>query len=280
MGKNLVKTGRVIKVNPYDILSLYKYAKYHIQWESRELIKKLMEIYPYRKELGNEDYDVFYNYGGGVLFEGEGVEKDVSIHIPLNFLLLPVYIHGIVPPSYEYEKIIDVIEPDKNDVVDMDKLSLFNVYQVVDDAKGRINVVKLVISIEYRKDIRNYGIGALDVIADDIPTIEDPERLSILSLVYDSSDEEERIAKYLGKIRELQGKKYSEIGRFRDGIEWVEERLITTINLINALYTSKFDENDIIGWMLKQYSDTFKGFGCEFEDMLSSAAKVISAFLL
>jgi hypothetical protein len=85
---------------------------------------------------------------------------------------------------------------------------------------------------------------------------------------------------YLEKMKKLHGKKYSEVKDISDkDVSWLEEALTTTVNLINALHTVEFDENSVEGWLLKSYSDTFKGFGCEFEEALLSAAKVISAFL-
>jgi len=278
--KNLVKTDKVIMVNPENLLTLYRYAKYYIKWESEEFIKKLREIYPLVRESN------YYDYYEKVQFvKKDNIEEGIRFYIPLNYVLLPTYLHIYVPEPYK-----NIIKSKKSDVIDINEFSLFNVYQVVDDVNGRFSLVKLGVSIEYRDNIDCYGVKALEVFAKD-KYIKSPQDFLIMSVFHDLIREEDKFAGYLKIIKKLQGTKYSELEEYQErnyfyrikedilDIFWLEESLITTINLINALYTNEFDENDIIGQLLKPYSDTFKGFGCKFEEVLPAAAGVISAFL-
>jgi hypothetical protein len=240
-----------------------------MQWESGEFVKVLRELRSYKEKLGPHKHIDFYD-DVRLLDGGRGI----SFYLPLSFVLLPTYMHKKIPESCK-----DIIKPKKSEVVDINELSLFDVYKVVDSLEGRFRLVKFGISIEYRKDIDSYGLDALRVIAKDEEVVITPQDLLIVSAFHDDFREENTRAKYLEKIEKLQGKKYSEIEGIDDDISWIEESLITILNLINVLHTNEFDENDIVGWLLKPYSDTFKGFGCEFEEALLTASKVISAFL-
>jgi hypothetical protein len=269
----LIKDGEVIKVDPQDTLTLYKYAKYYMRWESEEFIKKLWELRSYKEKLDPYKYIDYYDEVRFI--DKNSIEKGIAFYIPLNFVLLPTYMHMKVPESCE-----SIIKPKRNDVVDIDELSLFNVYKVVDGLKDIFRLVKLGISIEYRQDINSYGIRALRVVAVDKNVRKIPqEDLYIISVFHDIFREEDTLTEYLEKIKKLQGTKYSEIEGINDDIEWIEKSLITTLNLINALHTNEFDENDIVGWLLKPHSDAVKSFGGNFEDAIS-VIKEVSALLL
>jgi hypothetical protein len=244
-----------------------------MQWESEEFIKKLWELRSRKEKLNPY---IYVNYYDEVTFiDKNNIEKGISFYLPLNFVLLPTYMHIEIPESCK-----DIVQPKRSEVVDINEFSLFDVYKVVEEpTEGRFGVVTFGFSIKYREDINSYGIKVLRVIAEDKRPSRTLQDLSIISVFHDIFREEDTLARYLEKIKKLQGEKYSEIESIYSNISWLEEVLITTVNLINALHTNEFDENDIKGWLLKSYSDTFKGFGCELEEVLSSSARVISAFL-
>ena len=272
--KNLIKTDKVLKVDPFDILSLYKYVKYHMQWESKEFTKRLLE-YSSRKEKLRHEYSDRYERIG--FFEMGDVLRGIYLYIPLNIVFLPTYMRIEVLEMYR-----DILQSKKSEVVDVNELSFFNAYKVVDDPDGRFGSVTLGIWIEYRKDIDNYGAKALYVTIEDKKLGKKPldNNISITSVFHTLFREEDTFVKYLERMKKLHGKKYSEVKDIDDSdISWLEAVLTTTINLINALRTVEFDENSVEGWLLKPYSDTFKGFGCDFDEALLTASKVISAFL-
>jgi hypothetical protein len=281
MGKDLVKTGKIIKINPEDVLNVYKYAKHEINWDPDAFIKKLMEISPYlyKKE-----------YAGKVeLINDDDERKGIKIFAPVNTVILPVYMRDkdyMVFKSYK-----GLIEHKTRETVDISEFSLFDVYQVVDEPFGRLSKVGFSAWIEYRESIKRYGIKAFG------PSVVDrgigyPSKTTLSVAVFtEGSFDEEVASEYLNIIRRLQGVPYSELPRIeetgssafeqsiREGMLWLERDLTSILNLVNFLYSYEFDENDIIGWLFKSYSDLVRSFGCKFDDALSSFVRVISAFM-
>jgi len=278
-GKNLIKTDKVIKVDPEKILNLYKYAKYHIIWESKEIAKKWEE---FRKYMGNRGYNEVRS------LVGEDPTGALGIYIPVNFVILPTYMHDRVFKITEYYR--DIIEPKISPVVDVNEFSLFDLYKVVEEPTGRLGLVDFAIGIRYRRDIGNYGIKTLSIIIEDRHA-GPPSRYTLTGSTFleDPYDEESTFLS-LEAVKSVQGVSYSDLPsiiergqdilkNLEEGMLWLERDLTITLNLIYFLHSHEFDENDAVGWLFKPYSDIIKGFGCDFDDALLTAAKVISAFL-
>jgi hypothetical protein len=278
-GKNLVKTGKVIKVDPEKILNLYKYAKYHITWESKEISKKWEE---FRKYMGNRGYNEIRS------LVGKNLTDALVIYIPANFVILPTYMRDRGFKLTEYYK--DILEPKISPVVDINEFSLFDLYEVVEEPTGRLGLVDFAIGIRYRRDIGSFGVKTLSIIIEDRYAGPSSKYTLTGSTFLEGSYDEESTFLSLKAVKSVQGVSYSDLPsiiehgqdilkNLKEGMLWLERDLTSTLNLIHFLHSHEFDENDAVGWLFKPYSDIIKGFGCNFEDALS-LADVVSAFLL
>jgi hypothetical protein len=131
-----------------------------MQWESKEFVKRLWEYSSRIEKLSPNEYSGRYEGIGFV--ERGNVLKGIYFYIPLNLVFLPTYMRIKVLGMYR-----DILQPKKSEVVDVNELSFFNAYKVVDDPDGRFGGVTLGISIEYRSDINDYGVKGLHVIIED-----------------------------------------------------------------------------------------------------------------
>jgi hypothetical protein len=276
MGKNLVKTNKVIKVEPEDILKIYKYAKYMINWQPDKFIEKLEEIYPYinRREYVNR-----------VQFLSNDIKDGIRILVPANTIILPTYMRD---KEYMVFKVYrSLIEHKTSDVIDINEFSLFDVYKVVDKPFGRLSHIDFSAWIEYRREIKSYGIKIFGISVVDRRLGRDFRDLLTGTVFGENIFDEELNLGYLKMIKQLQGVKYSDlpyvegIANFGyekgvlSGMLLLERDLTATLNLVHFLYSHEFDENDIIGWLFKHYSDNIKGLGCEFEKALSKLTGVL-----
>jgi len=266
--KTLVRTGKVIKINPSELLSLYKYIKYYMRWEPEDIIKKLNEIYPYRRQK---------EYSKRVKFLDEkNVEKGVVINIPVSFVILPSVLHNEVTRFYG-----DIIKTKRLDEVSIDELSHFNVYQVINSfIEGKFSEINLSVSIGLHRIDQNYAIRSLWIDLRDRYLSRSYKQPLIEATVFDILPDENIVERFINFVRQNEGAKYSRLPQeVVYGVKWVEENLTLTLNLFHTLHSHDFEKDDIMGFLFKEYSETVKGFGCEFEEALLSAAGVISAFL-
>jgi len=278
-GKNLVKTDKVIKVKPEDILKIYKYAKYVMSWDPNEFIEKLKEIYPHINKR---------EYADRIQFLSNDIKDGIKILVPVDTVILPTYMRDkdyMLLKAYR-----GLIEHKTSDVIDINEFSLFDVYKVVDKPFGRLSHVDFAAWIEYRNEIKSYGIKVLGISIVDRRLGYHSRDLLTGTVFSENPFDEELNLRYLKIVKQLQGVKYSDLPNvkeianfgFKKGILgsmlWLERDLTATLNLVHFLHSHEFDKNDIIGWLFKPYSDLVKGFGCKFEDALV-LADVISAFL-
>jgi hypothetical protein len=268
--KTLVKTGKVMKIDPYELLNLYRYARYHIRWEPEGFIEKLKEIYQYRDQK---------KYLRRIKFHDENnISKGVVVNIPVNIVILPSFIHNKVTRSYK--GLIRLRNLDKASV-SIDNISYFDVYKVVNSpTKGKFDEINLSISIIPDRVDGNY---ALDYLWIDVresylsrafmqPLIE-----AVILLHYEG---DVTIKRNIDYVKQIEGTSYSRLSQdTMYSISHIEENLTLTLNLFHTLYSYNFEEDDVVGWLFKQYSDTVRSFGCEFEEAILTASKVISAFL-
>jgi hypothetical protein len=285
--KTLVKTGKVIKIKPEDVLSsVYKYVKYEMNWNPDAFTKKLREISPYLDKL---------KLDGKVKLMGDNdVKSGIEIEVPVDTVILPVYMRDKDYLRFKFYE--GLIEHKTKDVVDIEEFSLFDVYKVVDKPFGKLDKVYFSTWINYRKDINSYGIKMFGISISGGPN--ELSRIVGLYKTYltftaitEGSYDEEFIIKHLNTIKRLQGTPYSELPwieakstdpyeeNIRQGMLFIERDLTAVLNLIHFLHSHEFNENDIIGWLFKSYSDLVKSFGCEFDNALSSLIRVISAFM-
>jgi hypothetical protein len=265
--KTLVKTGKVIKVNPLEILDLYKFAKYNMRWKPEDFIKNLSEIYPYRQS----------EYVGKIKFLDENnVSMGAVINIPISFVILPSVMHIEVPRFYR-----DIIKTKRLNKISIDDISYFNVYQVVNSfTEGKFDEANLSILIALHRIDKNYAIRSMWLEFRDKYLSRSYKQPFIEATVFDTFPDEDTVKRYIDFVRKVQGVSYSELSQeVRNGIKWIEEDLTLTLNLFHTLYSYNFEGNDVVGLLFKEYSDLVKSFGCKFDDALSSLAQIISAFM-
>jgi hypothetical protein len=265
--KALIKTDKTLKIEPVDLVNLYKYAKYYIDWESDDFIGKLNEIFPYRK---------LPEYSKRIKFRDEKViGLGASVYIPLDYILLPSHIYTRISKRIE-----DLDNPKGSERVSVDNLLLLDLYKVAPSPEDKFESIYLGIQISYSSFRDRYVISSLWLNAKDKRSSKSRRSRHYLigMFFFDGFKEESEIIEYIGTMEQLEGKKYSKLDAvvFRN-ILWVEKSLILVTNLFHVLHSNKFDENDLVDSLFKKHSDLVKGFGDEFEDIISPV-KVISAF--
>jgi hypothetical protein len=266
--KTLVKTGKVIKIDPYELLNLYRYVKYHMRWEPNDLYEKLEELSQYIDQK---------EYSRRIKFHDENnVGKGAVVNIPINTVILPSFIH-----NYNTQYYRGLVKSKRLDKVSIDNLSYFNVYQVVNSfTKGRFSEVNLSVSIRFDKVDKNYAIDSLWIDLRSRYLSRSYKQPLIEAIILLQYMDDAFIEKNINTVKQLEGTSYSKLSTdTMYGIRHIEENLTLTLNLFHTLHSYNFEEDNVVGWLFKQYSDNIKGFGCEFEEALLTASKVISAFL-
>jgi hypothetical protein len=285
-GKDLVKTGKVIRIRPERISEVYWYMKYKVTWDTDAFIKKLTEISPHLDELEYAGKVDLANYDDG--------RKSISIKVPVDTVILPVYIRDKSYMAYDVYK--GLIEHKTKGVVDIEEFSLFDVYKVTDKPSGRLGKVYFSTRIEHREDIKNYGIKSFGISISERSTselsrIHDFSKTHLTFAVFtDGPYDYNFIKDCINVIKRLQGTPYSELPRIeatsssvlerniRKSMLFLEQDLTSLLNSIHFLHSHEFDENGIIGWLFKPYSGIVKGFRCEFEKALTLFADVLTFF--
>lgn len=264
--KALIKTDKTLKIEPEDLTNLYKYAKYYIDWKPDELIGKLNEIFPYRK---------LPEYSKRIKFRDEEViGLGASVFIPLDYILLPPYIYTRISKRIE-----DLDNPKGREKVSVDNLLLLDLYKVAPSPEDKFESIYLGIQISYSSRGDRYMIRSLWLNAKDkrLSKSRKSKHYLIGMFFFDGFKEESEIVEYIGTMEQLEGKKYSKLDMVTlRNILWVEKSLILVTNLFHVLYSNEFNENDLVDSLFKKHSDIIKGFGDEFEDIISPV-KVISA---
>jgi hypothetical protein len=252
--KTLIKTDKVIKVDPRNVIDLYKFVKHYILWEPQDYLNELDKRFPNR-------------FGNRIIAE-----------IPLDVVILPSYMLLEVPQT-----LANVIKPKQSDVILPENFSYFDLYKVVDDPNGEITdtVISTIIDYHMFEDdaarIRNILLTVEHLYS------EHHDKTLYIGTILDTGfTVEETLTKALNSLRWARGRSYSSFSSVNSKLIrkllMIEENLTLFLNFLYALHTHKFDGMDIVSWLFKPYSDLVKGFGCEFEDVLSMA-KVVSAFM-
>lgn len=120
--KTLIKIDKVIKIDPRNVIDLYKFVKRYIRWEPRDYLNELDKRFPNR--FGNH----------------------TTAEIPLDIVILPSYMFLQVPSTLE-----GIIKPQHSDVIRPENFSYFGLYKVVDDPNGKIMDMVITIDVGYRR---------------------------------------------------------------------------------------------------------------------------------
>jgi hypothetical protein len=241
--KTLIKTDKVIKVDPWSVINLRKFVKRYIRWEPEDYINGLNERLP----------DWISNY--------------ITVEIPLDTVILPSYVISPIPPVLK-----NIIKPNYSSIIHPDNFSYFDLYKVVDDPNGEIMNVSIGVGVDYRmfKDemvrIQNMLLTFEYIL------LNYPKKAYLFINPMGIASEEDLI-KALNSLKWAQGKSYSNFPR-RDSklikkLLTLEEHLTLFLNFLYALHAYKFDDDGIASWLFKPYSDLVKGYGCDFEEALS-----------
>jgi hypothetical protein len=265
----LVKTDKTVKIEPADLVDLYRYVKYFIDWETDDLTKKLNEIFPHRK---------LPEYSKRIRFWSEkAVDLGTNVYIPLNSILLPSYIYTRISKRIENSG-----KPKGREKVSINNLSFLDVYQVAPSPEGKFESINLVIQITHSSRRNRYVINSLELDFEYEHSGKSRRLWHYLIRMpfFGVPGEEFEIGKCIETMKQLEGTKYSKLDTAVLGsILEVELSLVLVLNLLYVLHSNEFNENDMIDSLFKKHSDLVKGSGCKFEDFIS-AVKLVPLLLL
>jgi hypothetical protein len=248
--KTLIKTDKVIKIDPREVVNLYKFIRRYMQWEPKEYLSRLDKILPNRLE----------NY--------------IYSEIPLDFVILPTYMVSPLPPNFK-----GIIKPKRRDVIYLENFSYFDLYKVVEDPNGKITDAVVTVGVNYREFEGTVGIERVLLRVEYLRSSFPYQPLFLFSNLGAPFVSEDTLEDILRVLRWAQGRSYSnfqrESSRLMRKLFELEENLTAFLNFLHALHTHKFDGMDMTSWLFKRYSDTIKGLGCNFEDAFSKLIGVL-----
>jgi hypothetical protein len=245
MGKTLIKTDKVIKTNPENILNFYKFVRHYMHWDPQGYIDELNKAFPDR--LDNHE----------------------RFEIPLDIVILPSYMISRIPSTLK-----NVIKPKRQSIILYENFSSFDVYKVVDDPNGEITDTTIGVGIDYRANKDDVArIRTMLLTVEYLHSDYDSKTLFISTVLGDEYANRDTLTKALDTLTQLHGKSYSDFSRWYprliEKLIMVEEHLTLFLNFLYALHSQDFDNKGIMSWLFKPYSDLIKGYGCNFEEALS-----------
>jgi Uri superfamily endonuclease len=245
--RTLIKTDKTIKFDPRNLITLYRFAKYYMNWDPTYL------------------QGPAYLYIGDSIYEGFQVET----------ILLPTYMTLPVPSA-----IRDLFKPKHSDIIDIKNFSYFDFYKVVKVPDGRLFSVSFNVDIRQRVLDKAVGFDSLSMHFDYFNKGSLSSRIFIASFDLPTADERS-IEASLKSLMDIQGVSYSDLESsypeyIKRRLILIEETLTVLLNFIHFLYTYEFETEKLASQMLKKYSDLIKGFGCEFENMLPKLTAILS----
>jgi len=287
---SLIKTGEVVKVEPEDIIHLYRYIKKYITLDPKEYLNFL-------DKLAKEDSD-FYD---DPFYDDFDFNSDFFIPNPCplyvcfttNFLLVPKYMYSEIPRILKNNTKVQ-----HRDKIEYEKFSYFDVYRFDDKSDGEIEKVEFEVRFEvdfipdcFLEKARIFALK-LKVAASE------PDNKS--SNFYDKVLFEDRFCTFyrilpplafyeikrfeedLRKLRLVQGISYSKFPKWRRGgvverIERIEEYMILFTNFLYTLYTGEFEKNTPERRLFEPFTKSLKELGDTFENALQGL-KVLVKF--
>jgi hypothetical protein len=250
MKKTLIKTDKVIKVNPWNVTGFYRFIKHYIGWNPEDYLKELSKRSPKNKRLPKAYRD------------------HTDVRIPLDIVIIPSYMVSRVPKTLQH-----VVIPERKDIISPENFSYFNVYKVVDDPYGEITKTYISVSVYPRESEELVRIQAMMVKVEYLYSYYADESLYFKAQLERGLITERLLTEALEYLIRADGKSYSDLPhedpmltvRLLD----IEESLTSFLNFLYALHTHKFEGNDMASWLFKPYSDLIRGYGCDFEEALS-----------
>jgi hypothetical protein len=252
--KTLIKTDKVIKIDPRNVVDFYRFVKHYIHWEYED----------YRNELNKRFPDKISDY--------------IAVGIPLDAVILPSYMISEVPTTLEH-----IIKPERKDAIYLEDFSYFNLYKVVDDPNGGVTNTVISFSIDYHESEGAARIQGMLLTVEYLHSKNRNKTLYVDAIFDKDFISEDALIRALNFLSWARGRSYSDFPQKGSSLMQrlldLERSLTVFLNFLHALYTNRFDDDEIVSWLFKPYSDLVKGFGCEFEEAVLSAVKIISAFL-
>jgi hypothetical protein len=240
--KALKNINKSVKVNVMDFLKLYKFLKRNMRW----------------------DYDYFLNYM-------KEVDRENNSWVPVTFrpkfLLLPNYRYSSIS---EELRIIAGIKKDKpyDEVIKLENLSLYNLFEVEDVKESEIKDVRLWIIIE------GYGGGKEARIRDLGFVIEYTHYGYTGATIYlDYRDDDiKKLEDILKTLKWAVNRKYHRFSAWRkDGviekIYKIENELLALLNFFYTIYTGEY-EKDKTSKILEPLTDMLGSYGNTFEEVI------------
>jgi len=251
---SLIKTGEVIKVDPRDIINLYRMIRTFITLEMNDYLDFL-------REEAKEDSN-FY-----------------TAFFTTNLLLVPKYMYSRIPRILKNNTKVQ-----HRDKIEYEKFSYFEVYRFDNKSDGEIEKVEFEVEFRPHRFLEKARIFALKLnVAASEPDNEDPnfydkvpfkDRFCFFSmLIHENYDDIESFEKDLRTLCWIQGKSYSKFPKRRRGgvvdrIEHIEEHMILFTNFLYTLYTGEFEKNTPGGRLFEPFTKFLKEFGDTFENVL------------
>jgi hypothetical protein len=243
--KTLIKTDKVIEIDPMNIVNLYKFVRQYIGWKSQDYLNELGKRFPNKLD----------NY--------------ISVEIPLDVVILPSYMLLEVPPTLK-----NVIKPKHRDAIYPENFSYFDLYKVVDDPNGEITDTTINIGVNYYTFESGVArIRSMLLVVEYLHSNHHDKTLYITTILDTGFTTKESLTKALNSLMWARGRSYSSFrnvdSKLIRKLIMIEENLTLFLNFLYALHTHKFDSTDMASWLFKYYSDLVRGFGCNFEEALS-----------
>jgi hypothetical protein len=260
---SLIKTGKVVKVDPRDIINLYRMIR---TWVTLAM---------------NDDYLNFLRE------EAKEDSNFYTVFLTTNLLLVPKYMYSEIPRILKNNTKVQ-----HRDKIEYEKFSYFNVYRFDNKSDGEIEKVEFEVqfgpSSFFLERVRIFALK-LNIVASE-PDNEDPnfydkvpfkDRSCFFStLIHENYDDIESFEKDLRTLYWIQGKSYSKFPKRRRGgvvdrIEHIEEHMILFTNFLYTLYTGEFEKNTPGGRLFEPFTKSLKELGDTFENALEGLKFIV-----
>jgi hypothetical protein len=263
---SLIKTDEVVKVDPRDIVYLYRFIREYMTW----------------------NLDDYHNFLDKV---GKKFTDYHAVMFPLNLLL----IHEFVYSSLYRE--IRSIRVERVDKIKYENFSRFNVYKFDRDSDGEVLEVWLI--VEFGPNyINSGGVSAriwglnLDLLESGLHpskenanvTVSKAEHHGFATRIRGGKLDIEELQGYLKTLRWTQGKSYLKLSEHskpnRTGVAYkithLEENLLLFVNFFYTLYTGGLEKNNPGYILLEPFMELLRTYGNTFEEVLSTIKEVVT----
>jgi hypothetical protein len=255
---SLIKTGEVVKVDPRDIIYLYRFIREYITWNLDDYLNFL-------NKTGKKDSYYYY------------------ATVKLNSLLMPKFKYSSL-----YDRIGNV-KIEQADKIKYENFSNFDVYQLDPNPDGEILKVELV-SVIARSNVGAVArIRGLDFVVSEagsgvLPDVTSIEYSFSATSIHETNTDIEELQGYLRTLRWTQGKSYLKLSehsrRNETGVGYkirhFEEKFFLFVNFLYTLYTGSFEKNDPGHILFEPFTELLRTYGNTFEEVLSTIKEVVT----